>query len=96
MRTFPMWFKAEDVFVLRGKQIFTGPSPFKLDKNNQLQVANIYHTPLLISHPKARKDCFYKMTGLESYCIRYIRMGQPIGIMVEPINKEKENELFSV
>ena len=89
MKLFPIWFKAEDVFIVRNKQVFCGPSPFEINKDNKEEWKQLFQKPLLITHEKARKDCFYKIVGIESWAISWIRIGQPIGIMVEPIEENK-------
>jgi len=85
---FFLWLKAEDVFEINGKQVFTGPSPFELDTKDSIAFNDrVFKTPLLISHPEARKDRYYKVISVEHWLIGWIAPGDPIGLMVEEIDE---------
>jgi len=83
MIAFINWFKAGDLFYLKGRQVFTGPAPYDFDTGDLSPLLNI---PWVISHPRARKDCMYKCIAVERFMIAgtYHR-GTPIGLMVEEI-----------
>jgi len=74
------WFKATDVFKVRGKDLFLGPIPFRFDKS---RADDLKKVKLLISHPKAKKDCLYKILGIESYALQELGKGSPVGFLVE-------------
>lgn len=90
MKTFINWFKAEDIWYLnsgawKDQIIFTGPNPYDFDTRD---LSPLYKIPWVISHPKARKDCLYKLIALETYAIGGIYpKGMNIGIVVEEIHE---------
>jgi len=90
MKTFINWFKAEDVWYLtsgkwKNQIIYSGPAPYDFDTAD---TSPLFKIPWVISHPKARKDCFYKLIALEKYAIggTYHR-GTPMGLLVEEIHE---------
>lgn len=84
--------QASDKYVLRGKTVFVGPSPFAFDNNSQ-GMKRFYDEPWLISHPDARKDHAYKCIGVERHCLLKLREGSMIGIMVEDANEAEDNKV---
>ncbi len=81
---FPNWFKADDVFNVRGGLVFSGPSPFQFD-NDENGKKRFFDRPWAISHPDAKKDRFYRVTSVECYALSTIREGSMIGLAVEEI-----------
>ena len=78
-------FKPEDCFVIAGRgMVFTGPSPLAFSRNNPL---GYFDGLWLISHPKARKDCFYRVKGVEQYALHgWAEAGTLVGLLVEPVS----------
>lgn len=90
MKCMPVWFKADDVWIMDGKQYFTGINPYRtrnkwgIDKDSE-EFQQLFKIPVLISHPEARKDCFYKVVAIESFAMKYLSDWMPIGLRVEPV-----------
>lgn len=80
----PNWFKADGRYDTPKGVVFTGPAPFDFDKRND-SPDRFYKVPWLISHPDARKDCLYRVKGVESFAIQWIIKDQPIGLLVEEV-----------
>ena len=80
----PNWFKADGKYETKRGVVFTGPAPFDFDKIKD-SADRFYKVPWLISHPEARKDCAYRVKGVESFANTWIGKGQPIGLLVEEV-----------
>lgn len=78
------WFKAEKRFIIATRGIvFIGSAPFDLRVNcKPINLDKWYKTPWVISHPKARKDCFYRVISVECWAMPNILKGTKVGILV--------------
>lgn len=86
MEVHPHWFKADGKYIIKDRGVlFSGPSPWSFDKSEPGWMDKFTKVPWVISHPEARKDCFYRVKGVESWALQVIHAGSPIGLLVEEI-----------
>ena len=79
------WLRCEGKYTISNdRTIYSGPTPFSFDKESQEDMDRMYKVPWVISHETTR-DKLYKVVGLESFAMRYIREGTMIGLMVEEV-----------
>lgn len=64
--------------------IFTGPAPFDFWRDERDD--RFYEEQWQINHPDAVGK-LYRVKGVESYAIRLIRRGAPIGLLVEEVEQ---------
>lgn len=68
--------------------VYVGECPFDVDKHNKEDCDMLWKRPWVINHPDT-KDKLWRITGLESYAMQWIRQGQLIGIRVEEWDKDE-------
>ena len=81
------WFKAVNCFEIATRgTVFTGPAPFNYREEGKIvNRRKWFDVPWVISHEEARKDCLYKVIGVEAYATMRITKGTPVGLLVKEI-----------
>jgi len=70
---------AIEQFYIEGQTVFGCRSPFNLDKYDLKAVDAIYKSVFILN------DQRYRLIAIESNAIRFIHLGDKIGLMVEKI-----------